>query len=395
MWSWVDPMCSLSLFFKICEIRTTTCGTDQRWELCEITHAEGLAQCLAYIRSWVTARSSPHLHPEAGRWTFKILCFARQAALARLYPQNVKSKYKWGAGGTDCVTASTDQTGWIIAVAPPHTMDTATERVGKHTKLWGVTLGTCQQLWLGVSQDNKWRKRSSESCCLFSISRGQSLLCFSSLGWKTVPWNAPGFREQLERQLQGVLARSWSEASKQNSPCPPGSCGFGDAGRRKQGTSKVLFLPPPFPNIHVRSSLGRPWPSFLPPSQRVKGRERGRWVKGGLFPFSEVMERQQKTSKPSPKLDSAGGLCFLSKGKLCISSHCSSLLSSPSWKAHVCAGMYQAPNTVFNHNCIEWQSCNYSILLSEVLSRLGKRKLSVNYDPVYQSLPWAFSAICL
>lgn len=150
-----------------------------------------------------------------------------------------------------------------------------------------------------------------------------------------------------------------------------------------------------FPTSMFVLSLGRPWPSFLPPSQRIKGRERGRWVKGGLFPFSEVMERQQKTSKPSPKLDSAGGLCLLSKGKLCVSSHCSSLLSFPSWKAHVCAGMYQAPNTVFNHNCNEWQSCNYSILLSEVLSRFGKRKLSVNYHPVYQSLPWAFSAICL
>lgn len=162
--------------------------------------AECLAQCLAHIRTWITSSSFPLLHSEAGRWASEILCFARRAVLARLDPRNVKSMHKWGGRGKDCVTdqaASMDQTDWITAMAPPHAMHTAKGEVGKYTKLWGVTFGTCQQLWLGVSQDNKLRKRSSEFCCLVSISRGQSLLCFSSLGWKTVLWNASGFREQF------------------------------------------------------------------------------------------------------------------------------------------------------------------------------------------------------
>lgn len=48
----------------------------------------------------------------------------------------------------------------------------------QHTEVWGVTFGTCQQLWLGISQDNRLR-RSSKSCCLFSVSRDSP--CFVSL----------------------------------------------------------------------------------------------------------------------------------------------------------------------------------------------------------------------
>lgn len=72
-----------------------------------------------------------------------------------------------------------DQMNWISAMAPAHSVDIAKDEVGRYTKPWGVTFGTCQQLWLGVSRDNKLRKRSSEFCCLFSISRDSP--CFVSL----------------------------------------------------------------------------------------------------------------------------------------------------------------------------------------------------------------------
>lgn len=57
----------------------------------------------------------------------------------------------------------------------------------KYTKLGGVTFGRCQQFWLGASQDNKPRKRSSEFCSLLSSSRDSPCIVSLLYGKRLFP----------------------------------------------------------------------------------------------------------------------------------------------------------------------------------------------------------------
>lgn len=112
-------------------------------------------------------------------------------------------KSNWGTGAKAALSdlaASTDQMSWIIAMVQARSEDTVKEGVGKVHKpprghFWSMSIALA---------GSKSRQRSSEFCCLFSISRGQSLLCFSSLWWKGCSLKCSWFpRTALE-------ATSWS-----------------------------------------------------------------------------------------------------------------------------------------------------------------------------------------
>lgn len=83
-------------------------------------------------------------------------------------------------------------------------------------------------------------------------------------------------------------------------------------------------LPSSFISQHPCSFFSRPNLTFFPPSLSIKGKQRGRCVRGGLHILRRWRAEGsfQKESKPCPGLDSASRFYLFSKGKLCTSSHC-------------------------------------------------------------------------
>lgn len=133
-----------------------------------------------------------------------------------------------------------------------------------------VTLGPCQQLWLGGSQDNKLG--SSELCCLFSISRGQSLPCFSFLQWDT------------SLKCSGLLRNSAQGSAARQNPSWPQDHALSGFGSRKGHLEGPL---PSFsPSNFSLSSFCRL--SLTYPVERR--REVGYGMPGGAFPVPAASE---------------------------------------------------------------------------------------------------------
>lgn len=187
-----------------------------------------------------------------------------------------------------------------------------------HRRL-SVTLGPCQQPRMRGSQDNKLR--SSEFYCLFSISRGQSLLCFSSLQWNT--------SLKFSWFLRTALESAHNDQKQAEPILSLGSCCRKDVGVERD-TKKAPFLP----LWHSPSNVS--FSSFYRLSTMWRGTGR-QGVHEGSFPVPAVISvfpegaRVSLTSTTFP----CGGLIlgfYLSpKGSSELAS-----ISTPCWAA--CAG---------------------------------------------------------
>lgn len=128
---------------------------------------------------------------------------------------------------------------------------------------------------LGVSQDNKLRKRSGEFCCLFSSSRDSPCIVSLLYGGGRL---FPEMPLASENSSGGNSIKSWPGMTRSKRAAftlPPGSCGRGDAGGRKGN------LDGPLPSSFISQ---RPCPffsqstlTFPSPSLTIKRRKVGRW----------------------------------------------------------------------------------------------------------------------
>jgi hypothetical protein len=193
-------------------------------------------------------------------------------------------------------------------MASAHFIDTVKKGVRNVHRRLSATLGPWKQLWTRGSQDNKLRP--SEFYCLFSISRGQSLLCFSSLQWNT--------SLKFSWLLRTDLESAHSDQKRAEPILSLGSFCLEDVGV-KRDTKKGPFLP-------LRSS---PSNFSFPSSCRLRSTYPCGEEKGGRVCMREL-SLSQKQVLPCGVL--LVGFLPVSQGKLWAGLNFYSLLSCLRWK---------------------------------------------------------------